>query len=141
MPLLVTAMLLFDTDGRALMAQRQSPPSLAGMWEFPGGKMDPGESPEECLEREILEELDLSVRVVRIADVVYHRYPDTGDVLILCYECRLVAGEPRAMEGQAYRWAHPSEMALLNIAPADLPIAARLRGLGNGAGGSGVPVR
>ena len=138
MPLLVTAMILFDAEGRALMTQRQRPPSLAGMWEFPGGKMEPGESPEECLEREILEELGLAIRVGRVRDVSYHRYPDVGEVLILCYECSLVStcsdADGRGMEGQAWRWVHPSEMGCLVIAPADIPIVNRLGKSRKGAG-------
>ena len=126
MALLVTAMLLLDESGRFLLAQRQKPPSLAGMWEFPGGKMRPRESPEVCLTREIWEELGCEVDVVGIHDANFHVYDDTGEVLILCYRCRLLSGSPRGMEGQGCRWFHPSEIPGLDIAPADVPIVLRL---------------
>ena len=88
MPLLVTAAVISDGD-KILITRRPKDKRHPGLWEFPGGKVDPGESPEKALRREIREELDAEVQVMDIFEVVFHRY-DWGPVLILAYSCRLI---------------------------------------------------
>lgn len=125
-PLIVTAAVIREGD-RVLVAQRQSG-HLAGKWEFPGGKLEPGESPEECLVREIKEELELEVRVEDIFAVVYHQY-ETGPILLLAYTCTLLNGcglcEGRLHDGLV-RWVSLEELSRLDLAPADVPIAKKL---------------
>ena len=124
MPLLVTAAVIFD-GGKVLITRRPDDARHPGFWEFPGGKVDPGESPEEALRREIREELDAEVRVVGIYDVVFHRY-DWGPVLILAYECQLLTDTLRDLGVAEHRWIHPREMVNFAILPADQPIINRL---------------
>lgn len=126
-PLIVTAAVIRQ-DGKVLVARRQGG-HLAGKWEFPGGKLEPGESPEACLTRELKEELELEVRVGDIFAVVYHEY-ETGPILLLAYTCTLAngcgPGEDRLPHGTV-RWASPEELGRLDLAPADVPIAEKLR--------------
>jgi 8-oxo-dGTP diphosphatase len=124
MPLLVAAAVIFDGD-RVLITRRPADKRHPGFWEFPGGKVDPGESPEEALHRELKEELDVEIEVKGIYEVVHHRY-DWGAVLILAYECRLVTNTIRNLGVAEYCWIVPREMANFNILPADQPIIARL---------------
>ena len=125
-PLIVTAAVIREGD-RVLVAQRQSG-HLAGKWEFPGGKLEPGESPEECLVREIKEELGLAVRVEDIFAAVYHRY-ETGPILLLAYTCTLADGcEPSEgyLQDGTGRWVSLEQLGRLDLAPADVPIAEKL---------------
>ena len=126
-PIIVTAAVI--RRGNKVLVARREGGDLAGRWEFPGGKLEPGESPEACLAREIKEELDLEVRVGDIFAVVYHRY-QTGPILLLAYECvPVAAGRPeetlRSRDG--VRWVSPEELTRLDLAPADVPIAAKLK--------------
>jgi 8-oxo-dGTP diphosphatase len=101
---------------------------LAGKWEFPGGKLEPGEGPEQCLAREIREELGLAVRVEDIFAAVYHRY-ETGPILLLAYTCSLPEGwrpEADPAPSGAVRWVSAEELGRLDLAPADVPIAEKL---------------
>jgi 8-oxo-dGTP diphosphatase len=123
-PLLVTAAIILE-QGRVLLTQRPDDGRHAGFWEFPGGKIDPGESPEQALAREIEEELGVSVTVGRIYEVVYFRYK-WGPVLILAYLCRITCGVIRNLEVAAHRWVEPAELSTFRILPADLPILKRL---------------
>jgi 8-oxo-dGTP diphosphatase len=124
LPLIVTAAVI--RDGDAVLITRRPPKSRhGGMWEFPGGKLDAGESPQECLSREILEELGLEVAVESIFEIAYHRY-EWGPVLILAFECRVLNGEIRHIGISDHRWVSPEEMRLYDILPADRPIIAKL---------------
>ena len=124
LPLIVTAAVI--RDGDAILITRRPPESRhGGMWEFPGGKLDAGESPQECLSREILEELGLEVAVESIFEIAYHRY-EWGPVLILAFECRVLNGEIRHIGISDHRWVSPEEMPLYDILPADRPIIAKL---------------
>ena len=124
MPLLVTAAVVFDGE-KVLLTRRPNDKSHPGFWEFPGGKVDPGESPEQALCREMREELDVEVRVSGIYEVVFHRY-DWGPVLILAYKCELLTDTLRDLGVAEHRWVLPREMVNFNILPADQPIIDRL---------------
>ena len=124
MPLLVTAAVISDGD-KILITRRPDDKRHPGLWEFPGGKVDPGESPEEALCREIREELDVEVQVLKIFEVVFHRY-EWGPVLILAYSCRLLTSAIRNLGVVEHRWLYPSELPEFSILPADQPIIDRL---------------
>lgn len=123
-PLIVTAAVI--RDGDAILITRRPPESRHGkMWEFPGGKLHPDETPQECLKREIREELGLDAAVGSIFEVAYHRY-EWGTVLILAFECLLESGEIRHIGISEHRWVLPQEMSLYDILPADRPIIEKL---------------
>jgi 8-oxo-dGTP diphosphatase len=126
MPLLVTAAVIFDKEN-VLITRRPKDKIHAGLWEFPGGKVDPGESPEEALCREIREELDAEIRVKGIFEVAFYRY-DWGPVLILAYSCQLLTTDLCNVGVADHRWVHPRELTRFSILPADQPIIARLNG-------------
>lgn len=117
-PRLLVAAAVVERDGRVMLCQRRPGVHNALKWEFPGGKLEPGESPEEALRRELREELDILVEVGRIRDAVYHRYEDR-DVLVLFYDCRIAAGEPRMVDCNAVAWATPESLARYDTAGAD----------------------
>lgn len=117
---------LVTQGGRILITQRTQPPALAGKWEFPGGKLEDGESPEAALVRELREEIGVTVRVGRIWDVLFHRYPDF-DLLMLVYACAITDGEPRAIEVGDLAWVLPEELPRWDVLPADRPLVERLR--------------
>ena len=126
LPKLVVAALVTDEAGRILLTRRRPDQPLPDQWEFPGGKMEPGESPEEALVRELSEEIGVRPEVGPVWDVLYHRYPDDA-VLMLVYACRLAPGdEPRCLEVQTLAWARRDELAAYDILPADRPLVARL---------------
>lgn len=127
MPLLVTAAVVFDGN-RVLLTRRPEGKRHAGFWEFPGGKVDPGESPEQALIREMREELDVAVRVGDIFTVVHYRY-EWGAVLILAYACQLLTGPLHNLGVAEHRWVLPSELNEYPILPADQPIIERLQAL------------
>ena len=120
----VTAAVIFDGE-RVLLTRRPDNKRHPGLWEFPGGKVDPGESPEEALCREIREELDADIRVVGVFEVVYYRY-DWGPVLILAYRCQLLTNTLRNIGVAEHRWVFPRDLAGFSILPADQPIISRL---------------
>lgn len=107
-----------ERGGRLMLCRRRPEASNGSKWEFPGGKIEPGESPEAALARELKEELDIGVRVGRVADAVYHRYPDR-DVLLLFYRCEILDGEPRAVDCSAVEWAAPEALRGYDLAAAD----------------------
>ncbi len=125
---LVAACALVDAEGRVLLAQRPPGKSLAGLWEFPGGKIDPGETPEEALVRELREELGIDTSESCLAPLAFasHDY-DTFHLLMPLYVCRIWKGEAAAREGQTLRWVRPNQMAALPMPPADIPLVAILR--------------
>lgn len=128
--LLVVAAALIDADGRVLMAQRPPGRSLAGLWEFPGGKLNPGESPEAALVRELHEELGIETTRACLSPAVFasHRY-ETFQLLMPLYLCRSWRGTPQPLEGQALKWVEPARLADLPMPPADIPLVALLRDL------------
>lgn len=130
-PLLVTAAVIRRGDA-VLITRRPEGTRHAGMWEFPGGKLDGDESPRDCLRREIREELDLEVEVGDILETAYYRY-DWGPVLVLAYECRPLSGSIRNLQVAEHRWVLPQELAGYAILPADRPIIDRLLGGGSPA--------
>lgn len=126
-PLLVAACALIDADHRVLLTRRPEGKAMAGLWEFPGGKLEPGETPEDCLIRELREELDLDVTATCLAPVTFasHGY-DTFHLVLLLYVCRVWTGIARPREGQALRWFEPRAMRDLAMPPADRPLVAFL---------------
>jgi 8-oxo-dGTP diphosphatase len=121
--LLVVAAALVDDTGRVLVAQRPQGKSLAGLWEFPGGKVEAGETPEAALVRELAEELAISVDAGDLQPIgfVSHAYP-TFHLLMLLYGCRQWQGAPRGEQGQPLQWVQMDELAALAMPPADLPL-------------------
>ncbi|UCD71601.1 MAG: (deoxy)nucleoside triphosphate pyrophosphohydrolase [Syntrophobacterales bacterium] len=111
--------------GRVLVTKR-TPKSHGGLlWEFPGGKMESGEDPKACVERELSEELDIEVKAGEILEVVYHRY-DRYPILLLGYRCELKEGAPRAVGCHEYRWVGKGELKGLSMPEADKPIRDKL---------------
>lgn len=123
--LLVVAALLRDGD-RVCLSQRRADQSLPLCWEFPGGKIEAGESPEVALKREIAEELGCEVEVKGIVDVVFYAY-ETFDLYMLLYDCQLIAGLPTAVQVKDVRWVPISEVLNLKLPPADIPLVRRLQ--------------
>jgi len=113
-------------DGRVLIAQRPPGKQLAGSWEFPGGKLEPGEARAAGLARELQEELDITIRDPRPLVRVRHTYP-YGEVLIDMWVVTRYDGEPRGLDGQALRWCTQDELATADLLPADRPIVRALR--------------
>ena len=128
--LLVAACALVDTDGRVLIAQRPAGKQLAGLWEFPGGKIEPGETPEACLIRELEEELGIAVTHACLAPFVFasHTYDDFH-LLMPLYLCRRWEGFVTAREHAALAWVRPEKMDAYPMPPADGPLVAWLRDL------------
>lgn len=121
--LLVVAAALIDADNRVLIAQRPLGKALAGLWEFPGGKVDPGERPEEALIRELREELEIEVKAACLAPLAFasHAYEDFH-LLMPLYVCRRWEGFVRAREGQALKWVRARELRNWPMPPADGPL-------------------
>jgi 8-oxo-dGTP diphosphatase len=127
---LVSAVALVDADGRVLLAQRPAGKPLAGLWEFPGGKVDPGETPETALIRELGEELGIDVAASCLAPFTFasYTYPDFH-LLMPLYICRKWSGIPTAREGQRLAWVRPARLGDYPMPPADPPLVAMLRDL------------
>jgi 8-oxo-dGTP diphosphatase len=121
--MLVVAAALADGDGRILLQQRPEGGSMAGLWEFPGGKVEPGELPEAALARELREELGLEVDPGALAPACFASAP-VGErhMVLLLYLCRTWSGEPRPLHASALQWARPDEMRGLAMPPADEPL-------------------
>ena len=128
--LLVAAIALVDADGRVLIAQRPEGKHLAGLWEFPGGKVEPGETPEQTIIREAREELGINIEQSCLAPLTFasHSYADFH-LLMPLYVCRIWNGVARSMEGQDLKWVRPTEMDAGSMPPADAPLVAHLRDL------------
>ena len=125
--LLVAAAALIDADDRVLIAQRPPGKALAGLWEFPGGKVDPGERPEACLIRELAEELDIVVKEDCLAPLTFasYAYPEFH-LLMPLWVCRRWEGVVRPLEGQAVKWVAPRELRAWPMPPADAPLIPAL---------------
>jgi 8-oxo-dGTP diphosphatase len=125
---LVAAVALVDPDGRVLLAQRPPGKAMAGLWEFPGGKVDPDETPEQALMRELEEELGIATWASCLAPLTFasHAYPDFH-LLMPLYACRKWDGRPFAREGQALVWVPKGKLSDYPMPPADLPLIHHLR--------------
>lgn len=128
--LLVVACALVDVDGRVLIAQRPEGKAMAGLWEFPGGKVDDGETPEEALIRELREELGIDTKQACLAPLTFasHAYDDFH-LLMPLYVCRRWWGTVTAHEHQALKWVRPLALKDYPMPPADEPLIAMLRDL------------
>jgi 8-oxo-dGTP diphosphatase len=126
--LLVSAVALVDVDGRILLAQRPEGKSLAGLWEFPGGKVDPGETPEAALVRELEEELGIDTRTSCLAPLAFasHSY-ETFHLLMPLFVCRQWKGTPTGREGQTLAWVRAARLRDYPMPPADLPLIPLLQ--------------
>lgn len=125
---LVSAAALIDVDGRVLLAQRPTGKSLAGLWEFPGGKVEPGETPETALIRELHEEIGIDTWKSCLAPLTFasHSYDDFH-LLMPLFACRRWQGTPRSKESQALAWVRPNELRNYPMPPADMPLIPILR--------------
>jgi 8-oxo-dGTP diphosphatase len=126
-PIVVAAAVVLR-DGRVLLTRRARGQHLAGMWEFPGGKLEDGESPEEALARECREECGIEIEVVEILDVTHHRYPEK-DVLLLFYRCSLRGGEVRHLQVADHAWVAPEDLGSYPLPPADARVVAAIQAL------------
>jgi 8-oxo-dGTP diphosphatase len=128
--MLVAAGALVDADGRVLIAERPDGKAMAGLWEFPGGKVGDGETPESALIRELEEELGIDTRESCLAPIAFasHRYEDFH-LLMPLYVCRVWRGTPTPREGQKLAWVRPPRLADYPMPPADAPLVAMLRDL------------
>ena len=128
--LMVVAAALVDADGRVLVQRRPAGRSMAGLWEFPGGKIEPGETPEAALVRELGEELGISVEAACLAPACFASEPlAERHLLMLLYVCRKWRGLPRSLEGGAVQWLRPIELHALAMPPADRPLIGLLEAL------------
>ncbi|ESY75186.1 (deoxy)nucleoside triphosphate pyrophosphohydrolase [Mesorhizobium sp. M1050] len=121
--LLVAACALVDADGRVLLAQRPEGKQLAGLWEFPGGKVEPGETPEQCIIRELHEEIGVETDIPCLAPLTFasHSYDDFH-LLMPLFICRRFRGIAQPREGQALKWVRPKQMRDYPMPPADAPL-------------------
>jgi 8-oxo-dGTP diphosphatase len=126
----VVAAALIDEEGRVLVQQRPPGRQLTGLWEFPGGKIEPGETPEAALSRELMEELGIVVAAQDLAPLAFASVADgERHLLLLLYRCRRWAGEPAALDAVALRWASAAELRTLPMPPADSPFIAVIEAL------------
>jgi len=125
---LVAAVALIDADGRVLLAERPAGKTMAGLWEFPGGKVEPGETPEACLIRELEEELGIATWTSCLAPLSFasHGYDDFH-LLMPLFACRRWQGVVAAREGQRLAWVRPARLGDYPMPPADLPLIPILR--------------
>jgi 8-oxo-dGTP diphosphatase len=134
MPMLtVVCAALIDGEGRVLLQQRAPGRAMAGLWEFPGGKVEPGERPEAALVRELEEELGIQVDPAQLAPAAFASADGAEasgrHMLLLLYLCRIWEGVPRPLDAVALKWLRPAEMDGAGMPPADIPLIARLEAL------------
>ena len=134
--LLVSAAALIDRDGRVLLAQRPDGKPMAGLWEFPGGKIEPGETPETALIRELDEELGINTAASCLAPLSFasHSYAASDNraafhLLMMLYVCRRWQGRPQPIEGGALKWVRPQQLRDYPMPEADIPLIAALQDL------------
>ncbi len=125
---LVSAVALIDVDGRVLLAQRPKDKTMAGLWEFPGGKVEQGETPEHALIRELHEELGIETWESCLAPLTFasHSYEDFH-LLMPLFACRKWTGQPTSNEGQALKWVRAKDLRNYPMPPADIPLIPILR--------------
>ncbi|HOD40780.1 MAG TPA: (deoxy)nucleoside triphosphate pyrophosphohydrolase [Candidatus Wallbacteria bacterium] len=123
MPITVTAAVIIDENKRLFLAKRKKNDTLGGFWEFPGGKLEPGEKPDKCLEREIKEELDFEIRAKAPFNFSYFEYGNKK-ILLLAYLCEYISGEARALECDDFGFFEKNDIASskMPIAPADVAL-------------------
>ncbi|MEM6962968.1 MAG: 8-oxo-dGTP diphosphatase MutT [Myxococcota bacterium] len=124
----VAAAVIRRDDNTVLLTQRQEGTHLAGRWEFPGGKLESGESPEDALVRECREECGIEVAVGDIVDVTYHRFPEI-DVLLLFYDCRLLSGAVKHVQVADHAWVDAEGLAGYTFPPSDLRVVEKVRAM------------
>lgn len=124
---LVVAVALVDEDGRVMIARRPNGKSMAGLWEFPGGKVEAGETPEDALIRELKEELAIDVKKPCLAPLVFasHEYEEFH-LLMPLYICRKWQGDVRPQEEQTVKWVRPARLRDFEMPPADIPLISHL---------------
>ena len=128
--MVVVAIALVDGEGRVLLQQRAPGRSMAGLWEFPGGKVEPGELPEAALIREIEEELGIAIDQADIAPATFASAPlGERHLLLLLYICRTWRGTPQPLDATALQWVRPAEMRAIAMPPADIPLIPLLEAL------------
>jgi len=125
--MMVVAAALIDREGRVLVQRRPAGKMMAGLWEFPGGKIEPGETPESALVRELDEELGIAVDLSRLSPAVFASEPLAGrHMLLLLYICRSWEGSPRALDAEELMWCTPDSLRALDMPPADRPLIGLL---------------
>ena len=127
---LVTAAIIYQ-DGKVLLTRRGPGEKLAGFWEFPGGKIEHGETYQECLTREIKEELNLQIEVGEVLTTSTYKY-EHGDIHLIALEASILSGKIELTVHDKYEWVAPTDLVFYKLAPADIPIAERLPELLNG---------
>jgi 8-oxo-dGTP diphosphatase len=125
MQTLLVAAAIIEHNGKILLARRRADAPYPLLWEFPGGKVEPGEDPRDCVVREVREELTIGIAVERIYDVVFFRYPER-DVLVMAYLCQWTSGEITDREVAEHCWATPAEVSEFDLLPADISLAQRI---------------
>ena len=123
--MIVVAAGIVSRNGKIMLCQRRPGDRLGLKWEFPGGKLESGETPQQALERELREELAIETRTGRIFDV-HHTAADGKDFLVLFFRSEILSGEPKTLECNAVAWAEPSELTQYDLAPADMEVARLL---------------
>jgi len=126
MRMLVVTAAVIEEQGKYLITQRKKNAHQGLKWEFPGGKVESGESPETCLVREIKEELNVHIEAGEIFKVVSHNYEDK-QVILLCYKCKIIEGNVCPIECEDYKWVTPEKMSGFQFAPADIPVVEALQ--------------
>jgi len=126
LPPLDVPVAVIQQEGRLLISQRMRKDSFGGFWEFPGGKPNDGETMEAALAREIREELGITVEVGAKRMMISHRTPDRV-IRLHCFDCRLLEGEPRALECASWQWVLPDELERFSFPPASKPLICDLR--------------
>lgn len=121
----VLAGIIENAEKRILLTRRKPHLSNAGKWEFPGGKLHPGEQPPACLQRELREELGIDVRVEQPFEIVNFSY-DQEHILLIAYRCQYRGGQIRLVDHDRYEWVSPKELLKYDLSAADIPIAQRL---------------
>mgnify|MGYP001353056651 CR=1 FL=1 len=123
--IIVTAAVIKNKNNKILITQRKKTSHNALKWEFPGGTLEPDESPEQCIIREIKEELNINIGVIDILKVIYHKYKEKT-VMLLVYECKYISGKLEKIECNDAKWVNPEEFLKFDFAEADLPAVEKI---------------